>query len=389
MLPYTKNPNYIPYHYLKTKPISFTFYNPYTNTIPSEKLNRRFSHCLCSYVPQYFESKENQCTYSILNDVSQDSAICMDDNLYDYRSLPDESCNISEFSSADSGISISNIIRTNDVSAVQQNNFPVTSTMLHSVSSSSLLLCNDKKINNNISNAFSNYNISDKNIQQGLYNFKSSTLCKKRITEHINKQYPDKKTHLLKFYKNIQCTRNSFNLNKKIISPKRYVKWQKAKSCITIHKISSLHKFKLRKIHSHPNLLKQHDLELNDSLLYNQSPTSMAKSKSFSNTCKLSSSILSKFSHLNFSPMLKQYVVISPVKQIPEIQKQKYTPLPSPLPIPAKVAKLSTSEYGSRNTFTSHESYLNISSKRCILKDDHVKLDKQKDKPLSLVFLFF
>ena len=314
----------------------------------------------------------------------------MDDNLYDYRSLSDESC-MSEFSCADSGISMSNIIRTNDVSAVQQNNFPVISTMLdlHSISSSSLLLYNDKKIRNNISNAYSNYNTSDKN-QEKLYNFKSSTLCKKRITEHINNQYPDKKTHLLKFYKNMQCIRNPFNLNKKIISPKRYVKWRKAKSCITIHKISSLHKFKLRKIHSHPNLLKQHDLELNDSLLYNQLPTSMTKSKSFSNTCKLSSSILSKFSHLNFSPMLKQYVVISPVKQIPEThQKQKYTPLPSPLPIPAKVAKLSTSEYGSRNTFTSHESYLNISSKNCILKDDHVKLDKQKDKPLSLVFLFF
>ncbi|XP_043528874.1 protein ECT2 isoform X4 [Frieseomelitta varia] len=403
-LPYTKNPNYIPYHYLKTKPVSFTFYNPYTNTIPSKRMlnsscisqtnntnltkklsTRRFSHCFCSYVPQYFESKENQCTYSILNDVSQDSAICMDDNLYDYRSLSDESC-MSEFSCADSGISMSNIIRTNDVSAVQQNNFPVISTMLdlHSISSSSLLLCNDKKIRNNISNAYSNYNTSDKN-QERLYNFKSSTLCKKRITEHINNQYPDKKSHLLKFYKNMQCTRNPFNFNKKIISPKRYIKWRKAKSCITIHKISSLHKFKLRKIHSHPNLLKQHDLELNDSLLYNQSPTSMAKSKNFSNTCKLSSSILSKFSHLNFSPMLKQYVVISPVKQIPETQKQKYTPLPSPLPIPAKVAKLSTSEYGSRNTFTSHESYLNISPKSCILKDDHVKLDKQKDKPLSLV----
>ncbi|XP_076482005.1 epithelial cell transforming 2 pebble isoform X3 [Bombus vancouverensis nearcticus] len=286
-LPYTKNPNCIPYPYLKTKPFSFTFYNPYTDTIPNTKLinsshtfhvnntnltkklsTRHFSHCFCSYVPQHFELKENKCAYSILNDISQDSAICMDDNLYDYPSLSDESF-MSEFSigRADSGVSMSNVIQTNDVNALQESNFPVTSTIMH----------------------------------------------------------------------------------------------------------------------SHPNLLRQHDLELNDSLLYDSSMP-MTKNKGFLSTCKLNSSILSKLSHLNFSPMLKQYVVINPCKQIPEIhQQQKYTPLPSPLPIPAKVAKLSTSEYGSRSSFASDESYLNMSSKSHILKDDHIKLDKQKDKPLSLV----
>ncbi|XP_068987053.1 uncharacterized protein [Bombus flavifrons] len=410
-LPYTKNPNCIPYPYLKTKPFSFTFYNPYTDTIPNTKLinsshtfhvnntnltkklsTRHFSHCFCSYVPQHFELKENKCAYSILNDISQDSAICMDDNLYDYPSLSDESF-MSEFSigRADSGVSMSNVIQTNDVNALQESNFPVTSTMLDmhsmSLSSSSSFLCNDKRIKNSMFNAFSNYNTGNKNVctQQGLYNFNSSTLCKKKVTQHVNKQYSARKTNLLQFCKNTQCTRNSFFFNKKIVSPKRYIKWRKAKSCITIHKICSLEKFKLKRMHSHPNLLRQHDLELNDSLLYDSSMP-MTKNKGFLSTCKLNSSILSKLSHLNFSPMLKQYVVINPCKQIPEIhQKQKYTPLPSPLPIPAKVAKLSTSEYGSRSSFASDESYLNMSSKSCILKDDHIKLDKQKDKPLSLV----
>ncbi|KAG6800616.1 protein ECT2 isoform X1 [Apis mellifera caucasica] len=78
------------------------------------------------------------------------------------------------------------------------------------------------------------------------------------------------------------------------------------------------------------------------------------------------------------------YVLTNPCQHILEMhQKQKYTPLPSPLPIPAKVAKLSNPEYGSRSTFTSDENYSNISSKS--LKGDHMKLDKQKDKPLFLV----
>ncbi|KOC62025.1 Protein ECT2 [Habropoda laboriosa] len=226
MLPYTKNPNYTPYHYMKTKPFSFTFYNPYTNTIPNmKKVNssqnyninntslikklstKRFSHCFCSSA-SYFEHKENKYNYSILNDISQDSAICMDDNLYDYSNLPDEVCNMSEFS----------IARTD--SAIDMS------------------------------------------------------------------------------------------------------------------------------------------------------------------TSRLSSNL----SHLNFSPLFKQYVLASPYNQIPDThQRQKYTPLPSPLPIPAKVAKLSNSEYGSRNNFTSDESYSNVFSKNCILKDDLMKLDKQEDKPLSLV----
>lgn len=411
MLPHTKNPNYIPYHHMKTKPFSFTFYNPYTNTIPNmKKINshisragntnltkklstRRFSHCFCSCVPQYLEHKENKYNYSILNDISQDSAICMDDNLYDYSNLPDEFCNMSEFSigRTDSGVDMSNVIETNDINALQQSNFPVTSTMLdmHSISSSSLL-CSDKKDTSSIS-AFSNCNTDDENVytHPGLYNFKSSTLCKKNITQHAYKQCSNRETHLLKFCKNTQCTRSSFLLNKRIITPKRYVRWRRAKSCVTIHKINSTDKYKFKKMHSYPNLLRQYDLELNNSFLYDSS-TQMTRDRNCLSTCKLSSSILSKFSHLNFSSISKQYVLVNPCQQNPEThQKQKYTPLPSPLPIPAKVAKLSNSEYGSRSTFTSDESYLNISSRSSILKGDHKKLDKQKGKPLSLVLFLF
>lgn len=239
--------------------------SPHITHVSNTKLDKRMSinhcpYCLCSYISQHLEQKENK---HILNDISQDSAICMDDNLYDCLSLSDKSCNVSEFSieRSDSAVNISNIIQVNSTNTLQQNNFPVT------------------------------------------------------------------------------------------------------------------------------NLLKQYELELNESLSYD-SPTPMTKNKNCLNTCKLSSSILSKLSHLNFSPMFKQYVLTNPCQHILKMhQKQKYTPLPSPLPIPAKVAKLSNPEYGSRSTFTSDENYSNISSKS--LKGDHMKLDKQKDKPLFLVLLFF
>lgn len=419
MLPYTKNPNYIPHSYTKTKPFSFTFYNPYTNTIPNarnvnssvnlyigqanfeNKFNtRRFSHCLCSHTGQQFEHKEYMCNYSVLNDVSQDSAICMDDNFYDYTSLPDESCNSSEFSIArsDSAVDMtatkfSSITRkTNGSYELQQTGFPVTSTMLdmHSISVSSLLL-NDHQIETNISNGYSNDNINagDMFVQGRLSSFKSSTLCKKKISQYMNKQSPDREAPLSKFGKSLQNSQSSMFLSKKIVTPRRYIKWQKAKSCIAIHKINSSDKFKLKKIHSHPSLLKECDSGVYDSSSYDSSG-SITGSKSFLSTSKLSSSILSKISNFNFPPVFKQYVLVGPCEKVPENHpKQKYTPLPSPLPVPAMVAKLSNSEYGSRNTFTTDNSYSNVSSKYCILKGDHMKLEKQEDKPVSLVLLLF
>ncbi|XP_076750390.1 uncharacterized protein LOC143423158 [Xylocopa sonorina] len=410
MLPHTKNPNYIPSYYTKVKPFSFTFYNPYTNTIPNSKKENFFNTCninqtnlskkldankcfpyyFCFCAPQSFECKETKCNYSVLNDISQDSAICMHDNLYDSSSLPDESCNTSEFSieQTDSGIDMSlsklpsDIVQTNGARAVQQSNFLATSTMLnmHSISSSSLLY-DDKKISTSLFNSISSFNTDDENVcTSELCNFKSSTLCKKKVTRHVNKQCSNRKTHLLKFCKNTQCTQNPFFFNKKIVIPKRYIKWRRAKSCITIHKVNSPHKFKFKRVRSHPSLLRQSDPELRDSIFYD-SATPVIRNKS------LNSSILTKLSH--FSPIFKQYI-LNPCNQIPETyQRQKYTPLPSPLPIPAKVAKLSNSEHDSRSTFTSNESYSNISSKNYITKGDQTKSDKQKDKALTLVLSLF
>ncbi|XP_076638208.1 uncharacterized protein LOC143350181 [Colletes latitarsis] len=404
MLPCTKNPNYIPYHYTKTKPFSFIFYNPYTNTIPkmktmnspqSKNLNtRRFSY-FCPPMSQYFGNKESKFNYSLPDNISQDSAISMDDNLYNYPNLTDEFHNMSELSVAqtDSGIDMStskylhNTIQTNELTLPQQSNFPVTSTMLdmHSVFSSSVVH-NNKKSENKISDVLSSENICTRS---ELHNLKSSTLCKKRITQHINKHCPDSEDHALKFCKNIQCTQNSFFLQRKIVTPKRYIKWRKVKSCIMIHRINSSDKLKLKRMHSHPNLLNQYDSEFNDSLL-DSSPTPTKCNRSFLSTCKLNSSILSKFNRLKLSPMFKQYVLVSSCSQIPDNhKKQKYTPLYCPFPTLEKVAKLSNSEHGSRNNLTSHGKYTKVSSKICTLKDDHIKQEKQEDKPVSSVSFFF
>lgn len=415
MLPSTKNPNYTP-HYMETKPFSFTFYNPYTNTIPNmKKVNPLYicnnshinliskqnsSHLpfnFCPCIHQYLESKENRCNHSVPDDISQDSAISIDDNLNDYPSIPDESYNTSKSSilRTDSGIDMStkysSMTSTNDLSASKQTNFLAPSTVLNMYSAFPYSFdYSNKRIGNIVSDVISNENRDNGNAytRSGLHNFKSSTLCKKKVTRYLSNHCSNSKAHLLKFCKNTQCPHSSIFLNKKITTPRRYIKWSKAKSCISIHKITSPDKFKFKRIHSHPNLLSQYDSELNDSLLHN-SPTRKRRNN-FLNTCKLNSSILSKFNRLNFSPILKQYVVVSPCHQIPEIhQKQKYTPLPSPLPVHAKVAELSNPKLGARNIFASDGKYSNISSKLCPMKGDRLKSEKQEDKTLSLVLLLF
>ncbi|XP_012150547.1 epithelial cell transforming 2 pebble isoform X3 [Megachile rotundata] len=399
MLPCTKNPNYTPHHYTETKPFSFTFYNPYTHTIPNEKKvgpsytcnsrcfnfikkqsSRHLSCNFCSLIHQYVECKENVCNHSILDDISQDSDIYIDDNLNDYLSFPDESHNTSKLSisQTDSGIDMSttksnfNITPTNDLTALKRTNVLIPSTLLGKYPTfTSSLDYNNKRIGNIVSdialNEYKNINNGNIHTQSEFYNFKSSTLCKKKITRYMNNHCSGGTAHLLKFCKSTQCLHNSFFLSKKITTPRRYVKC-KAKSYVNIHRITSSDKFKFKKIHSHPNLVGQYGSELNDPLLHS-SHTKMKRNN---------------FNQLNFSPALKQYDLVS--HQISEIQqRQIYTPLPSPLPVLAKVAEISKSKHGSRNIFASDGKYSNVSSKHCPLKGDDLKLEKQDDKTLPLV----
>nr|XP_033332116.1 protein ECT2 isoform X2 [Megalopta genalis] len=409
MLSYTKNPNYIPHYYTKTKPFSFTFYNPYTNTIPntktvnlshtcninyakmSTKLNTKyFLHRLSSSLPQSLDYKESKFNYSNSDNISQDSAICMDDNFCDGTNLPDESY-MSEFSipRADSGIDMSstknsyNKTQARGLIVSEQTNFPAILTTLDSIFLSSLAN-NAKKPEDTISD-ISCDNTGNENVEDELrpHNFQSSTLCKKRIIPYANNHHFDTKSQLLKSCKNAQYSQSSLFLNRKIITPRRYIKWRKVKSCVAIHKIDSPDKIKFKRIYSHPNLFRRFDAELNDSLLHNPL-TPMTKKKSFLNTRKLSSSMLSKLSHINL-PLFKQYVVSPSKKTLETHPRQKYTPLPSPLPVLAKVAKLSSTEYGLRSTFTSCGKYLNLSSKTCDSEDDYVKCEQSEDTQLFSV----
>ncbi|XP_076289639.1 uncharacterized protein LOC143213557 [Lasioglossum baleicum] len=351
--------------------------------------NKYFSHGLSSSLPQYLDFKENRFNHSNSDNISQDSAICMDDN------LPDESY-MSEFSipRADSGIDMSslkyNIMQTNSSILSGQTNFPVTPTTLDMQSVSSFSLAKDEnKIEDNMSDVSSN-NTGHENVEDESrsYYFKSSTLCKKRITSHVNKHYFETKAQLSNSCKSPQYSQNSLFLNRKIITPRRYIKWRKVKSCIAIHKLDSPEKCKFKKVYSQPNLLKRFDAELNDSLLHNPH-TPMTKKKSFLSTCRLSSPMLSKLSHINL-PMFKQYVLVSPSKKTPETHpRQKYTPLPSPLPVLAKVAKLSSTECDLKSTFTSSGKYSFLPSKTCDSQDDYAKHEKPEGKQLFSVLLFF
>ncbi|XP_076645874.1 uncharacterized protein LOC143355168 [Halictus rubicundus] len=362
--------------------------------MPTKLNNKYFSHGLSSSLPQYLDYKENKFNHSNSDNISQDSAICMDDNLYDGTNLPDESY-MSEFSiaRADSGIDMSslkyNIMQTNGLIVSGQTNFPVMPMTLDMPSAFSFSLAkNEKKIEDNMSDVSSN-NTGHENVEDESrsYYFKSSTLCKKRITPRVNKHYFETEAQMLKSCKSPQYSQSSIFLNRKIISPRRYIKWRKVKSCIAIHKLDSPEKCKFKKVYSQPNLLKRFDAELNESLLHTPH-TPMTKKKSFLSTCRLSSSMLSKLSHINL-PMFKQYVLVSPSKKTPETHpRQKYTPLPSPLPVPAKVAKLSSTQCGLKSPFTSCGKYSIHSSKTCDSKDDYEKHEKPEDKQLFSVLLF-
>lgn len=159
-------------------------------------------------------------------------------------------------------------------------------------------------------------------------------------------------TPLLKNLKS--CTNLSFSKRKAVI-PKRCIKWRKSKSCNSFSKLINFDHFnnKYAKINSNPKSSKKFNIYQNTN--NNTLPTvtvtiPMLKKSQINNTTiskamKKTTALLSKLSEvlpLNF----KQYMTVDPTskQQDPEwdLPSQKYTPLPSsPLPVPAKMARLS------------------------------------------------
>ena len=127
---------------------------------------------------------------------------------------------------------------------------------------------------------------------------------------------------------------------KKIVTPRRYVRWKRSKSCYYIPKITPNDcNAKLFKNYSHPDLERYTiDPIINDSPPFCRNRNNNSKGANW----RLATNFFAKLSEINFPHTFKQYMQVSPPRKSIEKNppRQKYTPLPSPLPVPAKIAKI-------------------------------------------------
>ncbi|XP_043677764.1 protein ECT2 isoform X3 [Vespula pensylvanica] len=380
-------------------PFSFIFYNPYINAIPnimpidsayyilnnkniiqseSKHYNKWVPSSNLSSTHKYFNMKENY----ISENINQDSDIYMDDNFSDTQTLSSQSDTISSesFSSmqTDSGIDMS-------VSSKDGLEITTSSHTFKKIRSFSLPVIYKVACDPNMQDVISKTELSTnqnvikenfKNLENKSVCFRSSTLNKNKtkllvcVPEVIEEVEP---------YQSAQFDHSTI-LNKKV-KKRRYRNWTKSKSCNTIYKGASSNRSHFRKICSYPNLFRQHDSDLSDSLLYD-SPIPKKKNKKCFYSPKKSPTIFSKFRDLNFSPMLKKYVLNN--STIEQSQpRQKYTPLPSSPIIPTKIAKLSQSKHIPTSDFEQQGKLSNCPFKSSVLKD--AKTKKQEDESLLVV----
>ncbi|KAK2587649.1 hypothetical protein KPH14_003771 [Odynerus spinipes] len=402
---YKRNSSNVTSYPIESSPFSFTFYNPHTNTIPNVMsidsayyilntahiIHSESKHCNrwpflsnFSSTLKYFDTKDN---YSIPENVSQDSAIYMDDNFSDSQVSSSQSDTISSESfsmQTDSGIDMSISMSIKDgqeiatgahtLKKIHSSSLPIISTMASDINAHGLI----PKIELSRNKHVKKENI--KNMEYKSMPFRSSTLNKNKTKSNVCVPEVNKGMQSYISYKSTQYDQNSTILNKKVNS-KRCRNWRKSKSCNTVYKGISSNKLHFRKNYSYPNLLKQHDADLSDSLLYD-SPIPKRKSKKHFNSPKIGTTIFSKFCDINFSPMFKKYVINDPSMEQSQ-PKQKYTPLPNSPLIPAKMAKLSQFKHVSRSDFTQQGKFSNYPFESCVSKD--AKMKKQEDKPLLVV----
>ncbi|XP_012281493.1 protein ECT2 isoform X2 [Orussus abietinus] len=356
---------------LRSKSFAFAYYDPYTNTIPNpsgpdlkdittlpitkfsnfnrKRSNGSLSPYSTSVLPAYNEQTVHESSSVVVRNASNDSAIFMDYTSSDSQSLPEESgAVIDDFSTqSDSGIDFPSLTRVSKETtsiafkSSRRLDFPI-SLMAVNVSSTrsspetqtpgskmevdpeTVTLSSDdlgsRNLGNNIPQIVDSPLPGAQQIEQPLY-----LGC-------LEKLKPEKLIS-----------------SKKIHTPRKYIKWRRTKSCNTVPKVVVPDRSRFIKIYSHPNLTRRRDSQLSDSLLI-ESPVSGKKTRGFLNGFHFSGSVLSRLGEINLVPTFKQYMQVTPRRKVREesLPRQKYTPLSSPLPIPAKLARLANSECDAR-----------------------------------------
>ncbi|XP_051158793.1 protein ECT2 isoform X2 [Leptopilina boulardi] len=119
-------------------------------------------------------------------------------------------------------------------------------------------------------------------------------------------------------------------------STKRYMKWRKSRSSFTITKKVKSRKFGKKKFHSKPKINKNHYLKENNNQFLTE------RNKNYENSIKLNNSLFTKICNVVIPATFKQHMPVNSLSQQmfdKKLSKQKYTPLLSPLPVPANIAR--------------------------------------------------
>ncbi|XP_015604051.1 protein ECT2 isoform X3 [Cephus cinctus] len=320
---------------LKTEPFTFTFYDPYTNTIPSKtsdhsgSISRSASVQYHPYISRYTNDNIAR-RFSVASDLSLDSGISMDFTKSEDADFPFD-CFSNQY---DSGVNISSSTRmSQDITGSRLNSLNsgsansgliVTSTELDLASIVS------SKMDVDTSEPSRSFDLR----MSKLKNVRSMSLPVSQLIQTeskvpvITSQYSkDDQTNKSPASKTIQS-------NKKAVTPRRYVIWKRSKSCFAVTKFTSPDKTRSVKIFSQPNLCRHRE----DLLLYG-SPILRTK-RNFSTALRQ----IFKSDETNHTSDSKQYVHMSPEGKRSQSNSAS---------IPAKIARMSTDSKKTSNASTS------------------------------------
>lgn len=316
-------------------------------------------------------------TYSdlISNNVSKDSAVGgMDDNYCDLQTSVIKSGHIFHHfaEQSDSGLDLTKSSNLSAFSTFGKCSIPTTSTMISNknvkfhISDSSLF-----------DNEYSQYDIAS-HFSIITDDLKPSVSSEKNNLHDVCTSSINNKSVSLKYRKNVHYIQNNTSKNK--IIPKRYIKWKKANSCTSVHKMAKLEKCKFLKVRSFPNIRKHREEQYSDVILHNASRGERLKHSSESH--------ISNFSEDPSRPILsdnEQDIFInsycSPAKNT--LFKKKCTFLSKSFP--ALSTQTATAKHELKSTFISNGKTYNLPFISHNTKTLHEDLKVQEDKSLSTV----
>lgn len=377
---YFKNTSNNPPSLTYIKSTSSSFY-PYLNSIfNTTKTDYSISsssknNSLISYIRDVEYNNQWNDLISIY-DISQDSAINMNDNCLNLQNSIIKSGNLyhSFTEQSDSGIDITRSSNSSSIFISNKYSIPTPPSII-SNKNVKFYISENSLFDNGISSCENSSNFPAKPDD-----FKSSSSYEKNNECNPCLSPMNNSTSSLKYRKNIHYVQNNTSKSK----IKRYIKWRKTNSCPFIHKMTTLEKYKFMKTRSYPNILKHNEEQYSDTFLRN------ALGERNKHLSKSHTSFFSKINHFSFCPIFsdsKKDISTSSYYCPSEktLFKKKYTSLSKSFPMSTKI---SNTKHNLQNTSIFDGKSNNVSSAPHDLKTECTDL-KTQDKALLVVFIFF